>query len=414
MYKMEQLLGSYRVLDLSDEKGMFCGKTLGDFGADVIKIEPPGGSPARNIGPFYHDIPDSEKSLFWFAYNSSKRGITLNIETSDGQEIFKRLVKTADFVVETSTPGYMESLGLGYDTMNRINPGIIVCSITAFGQTGPYKDYKSSDLIATATGGLLYICGDPERPPVRTNADLVYCLAGVQSATAMMIAHHHRQYTGEGQNIDVSLQECVTSILWHTQQYWDLEKEVVTRLGTYMKRKPHNGRVNWACKDGAITWQMHTAYTGDWTRHVVEWMTEEGVASDELKEIPWEELDYDELTQEQIDTWGDEFARFFLTRTKADLMEQSLKRGFMLFPCNNMKDCVEDEQLSARGFWVEVDHPELGDKILYPGAPLILNEAQWSMSRRAPLIGEHNEEIYISELGFSKEQLVLLKEGNVI
>jgi len=173
VYKIEQLLGSYRVLDLSDEKGMFCGKFLGDFGADVIKIEPPGGSPARNIGPFYHDIPDPEKSLFWFAYNSSKRGITLNIETSDGQEIFKRLVKTADFIVETFTPGYMESLGLGYDTMNRINPRIIVCSITPFGQTGPYKDYKSSDLIALATGGLLYICGDPERPPVRTNAALV-------------------------------------------------------------------------------------------------------------------------------------------------------------------------------------------------------------------------------------------------
>jgi crotonobetainyl-CoA:carnitine CoA-transferase CaiB-like acyl-CoA transferase len=181
-----------------------------------------------------------------------------------------------------------------------------------------------------------------------------------------------------------------------------------------MKRKPHNGRVNWACKDGAITWQMHTAYTGDWTRHLVEWMTEEGMASDELKKIPWEEIDYDELTQEQIDTWGDEFARFFLIKTKADLMEQSLKRGFMLFPCNNMKDCVEDEQLSARGFWVKLDHPELHDTILYPGAPLILNEAQWSMSRRAPLIGEHNEEIYINELGFSKEQLVLLKEENVI
>jgi len=411
---MEQLLGSYRVLDLSDEKGMFCGKTLGDFGADVIKIEPPGGSPARNIGPFYHDIPDPEKSLFWFAYNSSKRGITLNIETSDGQEILKRLVKTADFVVETSTPGYMESLGLSYGNMSRINPRIIVCSITPFGQTGPYKDYKSSDLIASAMGGLLYICGDPDRPPVRTNADIVYCLAGVQSAMAMIFAHHYRRHSGEGQHIDVSLQECITNILWHTQQYWDLEKEVVTRLGKYMKRQPHNGRVNWACKDGSVSWQMHTAYTGDWTRHLVEWMAEEDMASDELKGIPWEKIDYDELTQEQIDRWGDEFARFFLSKTKADLMEQSLRREFMLFPCNNMKDCVEDEQLAARGFWVEVDHPELEDRILYPGAPLLLNEAQWSMSRRAPLIGEHNEEVYISELGFSKEQLVLLKEGNVI
>ena len=411
---MEQLLSSYRVLDLSDESAMLCGKILGDFGADVIKIEPPGGSPARNIGPFYHDIPDPEKSLFWFAYNSSKRGITLNIETSDGQEIFKRLVKTADFIIETFAPGYMDSLGLSYNVQSRINPGIIVCSITPFGQRGPYKDYKSSDLISLATGGLLYICGDPDRPPVRTNADIVYCLAGVQSAVAIIIAHHYKRHTGEGQHIDVSLQECVTSILWHTQHYWDLEEEIVTRLGRYMKRKPHNGRTNWGCKDGAITWQMHTAYTGDWTRHVVEWMTEEGMVSDELKGIPWEQIDYDELTQNQIDRWGEEFARFFLTKTKAELIEQSLERKFMLFPCNNMKDCVEDEQLAARGFWVEVEHPELGDRILYPGAPLLLDEAQWSLSRRAPLIGEHNEEVYIKELGFSKEQLALLKETNVI
>jgi len=411
---MAQLLDSYRVLDLSGEAGMFCGKILGDFGADVIKVEPPGGDLVRNIGPFYHDIPDPEKSLFWFSYNSSKRGITLNIETADGQEIFSRLAKTADVIIETFAPGYMESQGLGYDALSRINPGITVCSITPFGQSGPYKDYKSSDLVALATGGLLYICGDPDRPPVRTNADLAYCLAGVQSAVAIILAHHYQQLTGEGQYIDVSLQECVTGILWHTQQYWDLEKQVVTRLGKYMKREPHNGRTNWGCKDGAVSWQMHTAYTGDWTRHMVEWMTEDGMASDELKGIPWEEIDYDELTQEQIDRWGEEFARFFHTKTKAELMEQSVTRKFMLFPCNNMKDCVEDEQLAARDFWVEVGHPELEDRILYPGAPLILNEAQCSLSRRAPLIGEHNEEVYINELGFSREQLILLKEAKVI
>ena len=128
---------------------------LGDLGADVIKIEKPGGDPARNIGPFYHGEADPEKSLFWFAYNTSKRGITLDIETADGQEIFKRLVGTADFVIESFPPGYMDKLGLGYSTLEKINPGMIMISISQFGQTGPYKDYKAPDIVAWATGGVM-------------------------------------------------------------------------------------------------------------------------------------------------------------------------------------------------------------------------------------------------------------------
>lgn len=393
---------------------MLCGEIMGGFGADVIKVEPPGGDQARRIAPFYHDIPDPEKSLYYFAYNRNKRGITLNIETSDGQEIFKRLVKTAHFVIETFPPGYMDNIGCDYYFLSQINPKIIVCSITAFGQTGPRSKYKSCDLVALATGGLLYICGDPARPPVRTNADLAYCEAGVQSALAMMIAHHYRRQTGEGQYIDVSLQACVTSTLWHTQQHWDLNREIVARMGKYMKRIPKNMRNNFGCKDGAISWQLLTAYQGDWTRHLVEWLDEEGMASDELKAVPWEEVNYENLSEEQLSTWEDEFARFFLTKTKAELVEESTRRIIMLFPSNTMKDCMEDEQLAARNFWVEVEHPELGGSITYPGAPLILNEAPWRVSRRAPLIGEHNREIYINELGFSEEELILLKEYNVI
>jgi crotonobetainyl-CoA:carnitine CoA-transferase CaiB-like acyl-CoA transferase len=132
----EPLLSPYRALDLTDEKGFFCGRILGDFGVDVIKIEPPGGDPSRRIGPFYHDIPDPEKSLHWFAYNANKRGITLNIETADGRELFRRLVKTADFVIESFPPGYMDKIGLGYASLSQINPGIIMTSITPFGQTG--------------------------------------------------------------------------------------------------------------------------------------------------------------------------------------------------------------------------------------------------------------------------------------
>jgi len=167
--KMEGLLSPYRIIDLTDEKGLICAKILGDLGADVIKIERPGGDPVRNIGPFFHDEPDPEKSLLWFALNTSKRGITLNIESAEGQEIFMSLVKTANVVVESFSPGYMESLGLGYQDLEKVRPGIIMVSISPFGQTGAYRDYKTSDIVAWAMGGEMEGWGDPDRPPVRVS-----------------------------------------------------------------------------------------------------------------------------------------------------------------------------------------------------------------------------------------------------
>ena len=161
------LLDGYRVLDLTDEKGHLCGKILGDLGADVIKIEPPGGDPARSNGPFYHDIPESNKSLYWFFTNLNKRGITLNLNRRDGRELFIRLVSTADFVIESYEPGYMKGLGLGYQELEKINPGIIMTSITSFGQTGPYAHYKTTDLVGVSMGGMSRVYGYFDSPPMR-------------------------------------------------------------------------------------------------------------------------------------------------------------------------------------------------------------------------------------------------------
>src|SRR3972149_3813971 len=167
--KTESMLSPYRVLDLAGETALLAGKILGDLGADVIKVEKPGGDAARSIGPFYHDEPDPQKSLFWFSLNTSKRGITLNIESADGQEIFKKLVKGADFVLESFPPGYLDKLGLGYSALEKINPGIIMVSITAYGQTGPWKDWKPSDIVAWALGGEMNLVGDFDRPPIRVS-----------------------------------------------------------------------------------------------------------------------------------------------------------------------------------------------------------------------------------------------------
>jgi crotonobetainyl-CoA:carnitine CoA-transferase CaiB-like acyl-CoA transferase len=192
-------LDPYRVLDLTDEKGMLCGRILGDLGADVIKVERSGGDKSRNIGSFYQDMPHPERSLYWFAYNANKRGITLNLQTADGRGLFKRLAKTSDFIIESFAPGYLEELGLGYPVLSEIKPAIILISITPFGQSGPYRDYKSSDIVSMAMGGLMYITGDADRPPVRVSVEQSYLHAGAHAAIGALLALHYRVLTGKDQ-----------------------------------------------------------------------------------------------------------------------------------------------------------------------------------------------------------------------
>ena len=183
------LLSPYRVLDLTDERGLLCGKILADLGADVIQIEPPGGSSARDIGPFYHDEAHPEKSLFWWAYANNKRGVTLNLDTVDGRQLLQRLARGAHFLIESWPPGYLESLGLGYEALAAINPELIVVSITPFGQDGPYAHYKATDVTGMAMGGLMYLTGDPDRAPVRVGFPQFYLHGAAAGATGAMLAH---------------------------------------------------------------------------------------------------------------------------------------------------------------------------------------------------------------------------------
>jgi crotonobetainyl-CoA:carnitine CoA-transferase CaiB-like acyl-CoA transferase len=214
------MLSCYRVIDLTDEKGFLCGKILADLGADVIKIEKPGGDASRDKGPFYHNIPDPEKSLLWFAYNTSKRGITLNIETSDGKDIFKKLVKTADFVIESFVPGYMDEMGLGYSVLSKINQRIILVSISPFGQTGPFARLKASDMTVFAMGLLMSQSGDVDRPPVQVSFPQSFINASADAAVGAMVAHYYREMTGEGQQVDVSAMESVLVVTTDIQPRW--------------------------------------------------------------------------------------------------------------------------------------------------------------------------------------------------
>jgi len=422
----DSLLGGYRVLDLADEKGLLCGKFLGDLGADVIKIEPPGGDLARNIGPFYKDIPDREKSLYWWAYNTSKRGITLNIETADGQEIFKRLVKTADVVIESFLPGYMDSLVLGYTALSEMNPGIIMTSITPFGQTGPYRDYKAPDIVGCCLGGLAYIAGDTDRPPCRVSFPQAYLLAGNHAAGGTLAALRYRELSGEGQYVDVSMQEAVVWTLMGVIQHWDLLKYNMVRAGVWRTffigpRYPTRVmRFCYPCKDGYVGFLIAGGLLAAISMPaMVEWLAEEGMlgAFEPMKDWGYDEWlvrDVISMSREEVDAEEDTLIRFFATKTRAELYEQVLKRRIILYPVSTTKDVAENIQLKEREFWVEVEHPELGETMTYVGAPYKMIETPWRISRCAPLIGEHNQEIYEGELGISKEEVRLLKEARVI
>jgi crotonobetainyl-CoA:carnitine CoA-transferase CaiB-like acyl-CoA transferase len=409
--KVEGMLSPYRVLDLTDEKGLLCGKLLGDLGADVIKIEPPGGDPSRNLGPFYHDEVDPEKSLLWFALNTSKRGITLDIEKAEGRELFKRLVKGADFVIESFPPGHMDRFGLGYSDLKKLNPGIIMLSVTPFGQTGPYRDLKAPDIVLWAMGGRMYSVGDADRPPLRmSHHSQAYLQAGLDAAIAAMMALHYRQMTGEGQFVDVSIQAALAQ---PSDSAWDILKRIQPRGGMF------NPSVQimrtWPCKDGLVTWVYMPGEFGA-IRNVafVNWMDSEGMANDFLKEFKWDDLDYADITQETINRLQEPTARFFMSHTKLELLEGAVKHRILFYPQFDTTDILESAQLSARGYWAEVEHPELGTTITYPGPFAQFSQTPPRVSRRAPLIGEHNREVYEEELGIPEPELIRLKQAGVI
>jgi len=412
--KEEGMLSPYRILDLTDEKGLMCGKVMGDLGADVIKIERPGGDFTRNIGPFYHDEPDPEKSLFWFSFNANKRGLTLDIETADGQDIFKKLVKSADIIVESFPPGHMDKIGLGYSVLEKINPGLSLISITPFGQTGPYRDYKISDVVAWALGGYMYSVGDDDRAPVRIG---LYCQsylhAGGQAAQAAMMALYYREMTGEGQFVDVSIRDSITRCTpERITMYWDFNKRVVRRGGG---GRMLSIRRIWPCKDGyvyAIYWGGR--FASRWNSPLVRWMESEGLATDFIKNLDWDSFNMMDITQEVKNNIEEPTLKLFRKFTMAEILEGALKHNAQVYPFATTADIANNPQLASRDFWVEVDHPELGTSITYPGPFAQNTELPPRIFRRAPLIGEHNEEIYEKELGISKEKILILKQAKVI
>jgi crotonobetainyl-CoA:carnitine CoA-transferase CaiB-like acyl-CoA transferase len=410
------MLSGYRALDLTDEKGFFCGKILGELGVDVIKIERPGGDPGRNIGPFYGNTPDPEKSLYWFAYNDSKRGITLNLEAPEGQEIFRTLAKTAHFVIESFPVGYMDKVGLGYEQLSKLNPKIIVTSITPFGQTGPWKHYKATDIILMATSGLMMLTGEPDGVPTRYEPDHSYCFVGSDAVVGALIAHYYCVRSGEGQHVDISMHECMVRANYNYAPMSYNFGPIPKRTGSKLPRGHLQTPVIHKCKDGYVSWLLFAGIAGaEDNRRITKWMDDEGIPTPgEIKGIDWDKFKYSDITQKEVDLIEERISTLTSRYTKGQLEEQALKRGVRMNAVNDVKDLFKNEQLKFRNFWGNIEHPELSASITYPSQLYQTTETQARARFRAPQIGEHNKQIYEEELGFSKQKVEKLQQLGVI
>ena len=412
------LLSPFRVLDLTDELGFLCGKILGDLGADVIKVERPGGDPARSIGPFFHAQPHPEKSLYWFGFNNNKRGVTLNLESPRGGELFLQLLAGAHFIIESFTPGYLDRLDLSYAALSRINPRLVHTSITPFGQTGPYSGFRASDIEIMAMSGCMSLTGDPDRPPLRITFPQSYHWTGSYAAVGTLAAHLHRQRTGEGQQVDVSAQACMLWAFSHAHTFWDLNRHLEKRAGSFMTGRSITGakmRVFWPCKDGYLNFIIYGGEAGRKTNQaLVEWMDSKGMAPEFLGKKEWKSFNIAAVTQEEIDRMEEPIARFFQQVAKKEFFEEVIKREMLGYPVATVEEIFQDPQLESRQFWQSLDHPELRTSILYPGGFARFSESPCKIWRRAPLIGEHNEEIYCGELGLTKRELEELNKEAVI
>ncbi len=396
-------LDGLKVIDLADEKGVFCSKLLADLGADVIKVEKPGGDSTRNIAPFQADDPNPEKSLYFAYNNTNKRSITLNLETAEGRELFRKLVKSTDIIVETYPPGYLADLGLGYSDLCQIRPELIITSLTAFGQTGPHKDFKSSDIVSYAMGGLMYQTGDPDMPPLLAGGLQTYYISSLYAVVATQIALYARDIQGRGQQVDVSIQECIASMLEITCRYL-YDGFITRRIGAQ-----HHGALptnNYPCKDGY--WNLCVGpHSAVWIR-LVAWMIRDGLDVDELANQEYEDGENRRpILETKIHPIIREWCKLY---TKAEIFYNGQKNDVSVAPVNTVKEVVEDPHLNAREFFEEVSHPVIG-KAIYPGIPWRLPNRR--KMRPAPLIGQHNQEIY-RELGLINEDLIRLREAGVI
>src|SRR6266849_539991 len=365
------LLAPYRVLDLTGPLGFLTGKIFGDLGADVIKIEPPGGELSRRVPPFLENGNGSPQSLYWLAHNANKPGITLNLQSESGRDLFLRLALGADFIIESFPPGVFEQLGLEYETLQQQNPGLILVSISPFGQEGPYRDLKGSDLEIMALSGAMSLAGEKDGEPMRVTVPQASMWAGAEAAMGALTALAHRYTTGRGQHVDVSAQAAVMAALAHAPVFWDLNRVNPERAGVYVTGRSVAGarmRVMWPCKDGWINFIIYGGAAGRHTnQQLVAWMDEKGLAPEWLKDVEWSAFAVTNIKQCEVDRLEAPILEFFAAVTKDEFLKGAIKRQMLGYPVATMEDIYRSPQLEARNFWQEMSNPVSGKRLKYPG-----------------------------------------------
>ena len=413
------MLSPYRVLDLTTERGLLCGQILGDLGADVIKIEPPGGSPARRLAPFFEDKPDPERSLYWWSYNRNTRSITLNLETDEGRDILHRLAAGARFLIESDNPGYLHERGLGYEDLADRNRELIYVSITPFGQDGPKASYADSDLVILAAGGPLMLYGDEDRPPIRLSVPQAYLHACGDAAAGALVANHLCNRAGIGQHVDVAAQQSVTLATQANNLAYRLDADETRRMAGGAKVGSLRVPLVWRAKDGHVTLIfLFGRQLGVFSQRLMNYLHDLGLCDTATRDKDW--IGYGALLasgeepMEEYERVLGLIADFLASRPKAELFSIALERGFLIAPIATVSEVLASPQLEFRKYWQMLEHPELGRSFPYPGPFAKFSEAPIAYRRRPPLIGEHNHEIYSGELGLSAEKIADLTRRGII
>ena len=400
---MPGLLEGVKVVDFSHYfAGPYCTKLLATLGADVVKIERPGfGDPIRAIPPFANARQPGESGA-WFLYlNTSKKSVSLNLKSDKGREIATELVRQADIVVENFAPGVMERLGLDYASLSAVNPALVVTSISNYGQTGPYRDWKASEINLYATGGLMNITGEPGQPPLKEGAPLAQLGAGQNAFVATMTALFHAEGSGEGQHIDLSIAEYGTNVLENALMQYSYSEVEFTRVGNR-----GYGRAAWGiypCQDGFVG--IIAGPDQNWPE-VANIMECEELADPRFASRQGRLLNADEVDALML-PW-------LLEHDKVDIFKAGQEHGLGFSFVAGMEDILEMEQLVARDYFVELEHPVAGNH-RYPGPPISpdSNVVEAWVYRRAPLLAEHNLAV-LGDLGYSSQDVERLFAEGVI
>ncbi|MBI4338259.1 MAG: CoA transferase [Chloroflexi bacterium] len=401
----DSALSGVGVLDLSQGvSGGYCTKLLADLGARVIKVEPPSvGDCTRRAGPFLNDIPDLEASAPFLYLNTGKQSITLDLKSPTGQRILLELVKGTDVLVENFKPGVMEKLGLGYSVLEQVNPGLVMASISCFGQSGPYRDYEGCELVAYAMSGYMYLTGDEDREPLKAGGSQSGYQAGLAAAMAVLAALTRKDFTGTGQYLDVSTIEALAGTFDGVSFYTMMERSGImprragTRLITREPQAPYPSRLL-PCKDGWV----HVHWSPSFPEGLALLTGNPGLAAAEVMAAMMGHAD--EIDQMLVDWLKDH------SREEVQSLAQEIRVPFTMV--HSIAEVLADPQNEAQGFFVEIDHPVAG-RLRYPSPPFRVPLSPWRPAR-APLLGEHNLEIYCHRLGHSMEDLTRLRQLNVI